>query len=165
MAKSNSVGFTFDADSVFAGLDVLADDAYSAARHMGVAVGAAFRDEAKANVRSRTGNLRRSIYLAFDSDSTNTNIKYTVSWNKARLGKHGYLVEFGHRRTNVIVKRADGKWVATKEKLATPEWVRARPFLRPAYSSVLPRAMGIAAAAGKRRLAGGDSVGGAVDGD
>lgn len=155
----------FDADSVFAGLDVLADEAYSAARHMGVAVGAAFRDEAKANVRSRTGNLQRSIYLAYDSSSTNTNIRYSVSWNKSRLGKHGHLVEFGHWRTNVVVQLASGQWVATKEKLDTPKWVPARPFLRPALSAVMPRVMSIATAAGRRRLAEGNISGGAADGD
>lgn len=144
---------SFNADSAIAGLDALSDATYSVARTMGAAVGAAMRDEAKANVRSRTGNLARSIYVAFDTDdSTATNIRYSVSWNRKKLGQHGHLVEFGHWRTNVTVQLPSGQWITTKEKLDNPEWVPARPFLRPALYSVQPRAIKIAAEVGRKRL-------------
>ena len=144
---------SLDADALLSGLDALADDAYSVARTMGAAVGAAMRDEAKASIRSRSGLLASSLYVAFNPEtSTNTSVMYSVSWNRKKA-PHGHLVEFGHWRTNVTVQLPDGRWITTKEKLPKPEWVPARPFLRPAQSAVAPRALNIAVAAGSRRFA------------
>lgn len=149
-----------DTDEVLKGLDVLADQAYSVSRTIGAAVGAAMRDEAKANVDSKSGKLRSAIYVAFvPESSTNKSSVYSVSWNRKKA-PHGHLVEFGHRRTNVTVQLPSGQWITTKEKLKVPEWVPAKAFLRRAQATVTPRAMRIAAQAGRARFfelaAGGD---------
>lgn len=142
----------FDAEDILDGLDALTDDTYKVARSMGVAAAIAVRDEAKANVRSRSGKLRASLYVAFDSEgSTRTRVRYGVSWNRTKA-PHGHLVEFGHVRTNVRVQLPNGQWITTKEKLEKPEFVPARPFLRRAYDTLQPRLVQIAADAGRRRF-------------
>lgn len=142
----------FDFGDVMEGLDQLGDDAYSVARTMGEAVGAAMRDEAKQQAPRKSGLLASAIYLAFSDDSTETRIVYSVSWNRKKA-PHGHLVEFGHWRTNVVVQSANGQWVTTKERLAQPKWVNAKPFLRPAYMTVVSVSMRIAGDAGRKRFA------------
>lgn len=142
----------FDADNVLSALDDLGKDAYSVARTMGAATAAALRDEAKANVNSRSGKLRGAIYLVFNAEaSTETRVRYSVSWNRKKA-PHGHLVEFGHTRTNVRVQLPSGQWITTKERLERPEWVPAKPFLRPAFDTLQPRLVQVAVTAGSKRF-------------
>lgn len=143
---------SFDAVTALDGLELLGESLYEVQRAMGVAVGQAFRDEAKANVREHTGNLKRSLYLALDTDETNDKrLVYTVSWNR-KIAPHGHLPEFGYWQTHVSVQLPNGTWTSTQELLNTPKWVAATPFMRPALGTILPRSMKIAAAAGRKRL-------------
>lgn len=124
----------------------------SLARSMGVAGGKVLRDEAKARAPVETGRLKSSIYLAYkDKRSTDFSVTYSVSWN-AKTSPHGHLLEFGHWRVNVLVRGDDGLWRATKERLDTPVWVAARPFLRPAFDSALPAAKAAMMQRGRERL-------------
>jgi len=136
-----------------AGLDNLAEMTTSVARSMGVGAGQAVRDEAKARAPVDDGTLRDAIYLAYrDGESTESKVVYQVSWN-AKKAPHGHLLEFGHWRTNVLVRGEDGKWRATTELLPEPVWTAAHSFLRPAYEATLSRLAEIAAARGSQRLA------------
>ena len=93
--------------------------------YSGAATAAAVvRDEVRANVAGDragmpgvvTGNLRDSIYMARDDESSNDErATYVVSWNK-RKAPHGHLLEFGTSR------------------------MAARPFVRPALAK-LPEAI------------------------
>ncbi|HYG07656.1 MAG TPA: HK97-gp10 family putative phage morphogenesis protein [Stenotrophomonas sp.] len=142
-----------DLSGALAGLDSLAEMTNSVARSMGVAAGQAVRDEAKARAPVDDGTLRDAIYLAYrDGDSTQARVVYQVSWN-SKKAPHGHLLEFGHWRTNVLVRGEDGKWRATSELLPAPVWTAAHPFLRPAYEATLSRLAEVAAARGRKRLA------------
>lgn len=142
---------TSDFTSALAGLTDLNEQAYSVARTMGAAVGAAMRDEAKLRVRSQSGKLASAIVLKFAAEwSTKREVRYIVTWNR-RKAPHGHLVEFGHLRKNVITQLPNGQWITTDEKLPEPVWVPARPFLRPAQSAITPVAMNIATRAGAAR--------------
>lgn len=105
-----------------------------------------------------TGNLRASIYRAFDDKaSTATKARYNVSWNKKKA-PHGHLIEFGHIQRYVTYIGKNGQWYtavrpekrgkkkpsrkasqATKDAYYVPlpggpRQVPARPFIRPALS-------------------------------
>ncbi|ACE75750.1 P10 [Xanthomonas phage phiL7] len=148
-----------DVSGVLAGLDLLKEHTESVTRTMAFETAAAVRDSAKGFVKSKTGNLKKSIYAAYvKEDSTDTRHVYAVSWARGKSkgggnGNHGHLLEYGHWRKNVLVRTADGHWIATKEKLDTPVRVPARPFLRPGWDSVKGRLPTIAADAGRKRLA------------
>ncbi|MDG2524645.1 HK97 gp10 family phage protein [Stenotrophomonas sp. HITSZ_GD] len=139
--------------SALAGLDNLGEMTTSVARSMGVAAGQAVRGEAKARAPVDDGTLRDSIYLAYrEGESSDARVVYQISWN-SKKAPHGHLLEFGHWRTNVLVRGEDGKWRATTELLPAPVWTPAYPFLRPAYEATLARLTEIAAARGRKRLA------------
>lgn len=140
-----------DTAAVTAGLDKLVDQAYSVARTIGAAVGAAMRDEAKSKVRSHSGKLAAAIVVKYAPEwSTDKQVRYIVTWNRKKA-PHGHLVEFGHRRYNEVVQLPNGQWITTNNKLEHPEWVPARPFLRPAQAAVTPVAMTIATRVGSAR--------------
>jgi Bacteriophage HK97-gp10, putative tail-component len=144
---------SMDISGVLAGLDLLHEHAGSVARTMAFESAAAVRDSTKGFIRSKTGNLKSSIYAAYvPEDSTEERHVYAVSWNRKKA-PHGHLVEYGHWRTNVVVQTEKGTWVATKEKLDNPVKVPAKPFLRPGYDSVQGRLKTIAADAGRKRFA------------
>lgn len=135
----------------------------SLARSMAVAGGKVLRDEAKrhapvsdgstslpygqnARLPPRPGLLRDNIYLAFKPGmSSNAQVTYSVTWN-GRLVKYGHLIEFGHWRYNKITvggvpqKSKAGKSKAAPHTLPgaldVPQWVQAKPFLRPAFDIV-----------------------------
>ncbi|MGG4604303.1 HK97 gp10 family phage protein [Paenalcaligenes sp. Me131] len=136
-------------------------------RSMAVAAGKILRDAAKsfapvydgstglkggANaIKAPTeGLLRDSIYLAFSDDRSDTaqgRFVYSVSWN-AKTAPHGHLLEFGHWRYNKII------WdMPRKEELPEPEWVAAKPFLRPGFDAHSTVAIEMGIARGKERLA------------
>lgn len=142
---------SIDLSNAMKSIDALADGLKEqVGRSMAVAGGKVVRDEAKQRAPvfdgstalkggstvtdPRTpGQLRDAIYLAFSdnrSDLPNNHVVYSVSWN-SRLAPHGHLLEFGHWRYNVI---AGG--FPMKKKLATPVFVPAHPFLRPAFEAV-----------------------------
>lgn len=140
----------------------------SLARTMAVAGGRILRDEAKmlapvggdmsvverqAGESNRPGLLRSAIYLAYKPErSTHGEYVYSVSWN-AKKAPHGHLVEFGHWRTHAVYKGKDGEWYTNpKIKLDKPQWVPARPFLRPALDAAGDRARAAMMARGKERL-------------
>lgn len=140
-----------DLGDLLPNLDTLTEKAYSVARTMGAAVGAAVRDEAKANVRSHSGLLSSAIVVKYAAEQSTQGLsRYLVTWNRKKA-PHGHLVEFGHWRTNVVTQLPNGQWITTKEKLPEPIWVNARPFLRPAQATITPIAMNIAAQAGMAR--------------
>jgi len=119
-----------DASSALAGLDALTGELrVSLARSMAVAGGQVIRDEARVRAPEQTGRLKSSIYLAFkDGQSTDDRVVYSVTWN-SRTAPHGHLLEFGHWQT-----------VAWGHQMATPKWVAAHPFLRPAHEATAQRA-------------------------
>jgi len=120
---------------------------------MAVAGGEVLRDEAKARVNTHNGVLAGAIYLAFrERYSTDQEVQYSVTWNK-RKAPHGHLVEFGHWQIYVVVRKPDGSYVTDKRrKLATPKWVPAYPFLRPAYEAASARAQAAMIQRGRQRL-------------
>ena len=147
-------GFKVDLSDAFAGLDALGQAAKEhLPRSMAVAGGQLLRDEAKLRApvydgasalasgdtvkNPRTpGQLRDAIYLAYSESRSIPQIgqaTYSVSWNAAKA-PHGHLLEFGHWRINKLVKGKDG-WHPTTERLPSPKWVSAIPFLRPAYEA------------------------------
>lgn len=160
-----SVKVKSDFSSALAGLDRLNGPVkHQLARSMGVAAGQVYRDEAKARapvgdqgpeegISPYPGALRDSIYLAYaEEKSTEAQEVYSISWNK-NIAPHGYWMEFGHWRVNVLVPiGTGGLWVATKERLDAPKWVPAHPFMRPALNAG-PRAAAAAMARGRVRLA------------
>lgn len=155
---------TFDTSGWSAGLDRLLGPArVSLARSMAVAGGEVLRDEAKVRApRSAQGAvgdsgpripLAEAIYLAFrDRYSGEKEVQYAVTWNKSKA-PHGHLVEFGHWQIYAVVRKPDGSYVTDKRrKLATPKWVPANPFLRPAYEAASARAQAAMIQRGRQRL-------------
>ena len=159
-------------DSIFKGLDKLLEMREPIARAMGAAMGAAVRDEAieRAPVlepgnegwdNQRANQLKEAIYLAFDGRRSVLNqghFVYGVSWNR-RKAPHGHLLEFGHFMP-YEADRADGKWFTPITKAGKGRrramgisrgdgfFVKAHPFLGPAFDAKLPKLNAIAAAAG-----------------
>ncbi len=93
-----------------------------------------------------TGNLKASIYQYHNEKNP---IKgkhvYSIGPNKkSGKGNHWHLIEYGHWRTNVVIKLPNGKFMATKQKLDTPVWVPAKPFIRPTYDAKISEAMAAA---------------------
>ncbi|MFE0784064.1 MULTISPECIES: HK97 gp10 family phage protein [Pseudomonadota] len=145
---------TFDTSGWSAGLDRLLGPArVSLARSMAVAGGEVLRDEAKMRVNSHNGVLANAIYLAFrEARSNEKEVQYAVTWNKSKA-PHGHLVEFGHWQIYAVVRKPDGTYVTDKRhRLATPKWVPAYPFLRPAYEAASARARTTMVQRGRERL-------------
>lgn len=148
-----------------AGLDRLAGPLKTKlARSMGVAAGKVYRDEAKRRapvgdhgpdegLSPYPGALRDSIYLAYrEGRTTESQVVYSVSWN-ARIAPHAHWIEFGHWRINELIPiGAGGLWVATKDRLDTPQWVPAQPFMRPALDAMSGVAAQAAIERGRVRL-------------
>lgn len=151
-----SIKAEVDFSEALSGLELLGQVRHKLARSMAVAGGKVLRDEAKARApmgedSKRPGLLRDSIYLAYrDKESTDAEEVYSVSWN-AKLAPHGHLVEFGHWQTHARYKGKDGVWY-TGAPLATPKWVPAYPFLRPALDAAQQRAKVAMLERGRERL-------------
>ncbi|MGE6916748.1 HK97 gp10 family phage protein [Achromobacter kerstersii] len=151
---ANGIQAKFDTSGWAAGLDRLLGPArVSLARSMAVAGGEVLREEAKTRVNTHNGVLAGAIYLAFrDKHSSEREVQYAVTWNKSKA-PHGHLVEFGHWQIYAVVRKPDGSYVTDKRrKLATPKWVPAYPFLRPAYEASAPRARAAMIQRGRERL-------------
>lgn len=99
-------------------------------------------DEVKLNVSlpklgKITGNLDSAIYWVHASEeSSHTRKVYKISWNKKKA-PHGHLIEWGHWMPYKVVQLENGDWITLKKQpLATPKWVNARPFIRPAFAQM-----------------------------
>jgi hypothetical protein len=124
----------------------------SLARSMAVAGGKVLRDEAKQQAPVESGRLQSSIYLVFkDGESSDRQVIYSVSWNH-RVAPHGHLVEFGHWQPYVVKRLPSGEWITTSIKRATPKWIAAKPFLRPAFDIAHKTAQAAMVARGRQRL-------------
>lgn len=87
------------------------------------------------------GQLRDAIYHAHSRERSSAERQtYHCSVNKKKA-PHWYLVEYGHWRVNKLVQGADGKWRATTERLATPEWVPAHSYLRRSFDAMAQHAV------------------------
>lgn len=126
----------------------------SLARSMAVAGGQVLRDEAKALAPRDSGKLAQSIYLAYKEGKSNEQqVVYSVTWNsKPGHAPHGHLLEFGHWQPYKVIKLPTGDWFTTKEKLASPKFTAAKPFLRPAFDSAKGRAGAAMIQRGRERL-------------
>jgi hypothetical protein len=120
-------------------LDRDAAAAQAAARPAAQAGAEVFYKAVKGNATRRkgTGNLARSIYQAYATKvATPERPVYHVSWNPAKKGQHGHLVEFGYlQRYEVSFDPKTKRFITHKDKpLPTPKHVAARPFVRPAFA-------------------------------
>jgi hypothetical protein len=102
-------------------------------------------------VNSKTGKLRHAIFRAYSFRSSSTTKKtYRIGW-RFQDAPHGKLIEWGYWQRYRVVKLPDGDWITLKgkeNKLASPKWIPAKPFLRPALGH-----MHQAIEAGKVRMA------------
>lgn len=101
-----------------------------------------------ANAPSDTGNLKKNIISKrIPSGESHLTSEHIVTVRVGKLtekqkakGLHDAFyarqVEFGHFRRYVSVPTSGGDWITLKDKpLASPVWVPAQPFLRPAYDN------------------------------
>lgn len=135
MGKAFAVSVnTAEIDAMFDGLE---SDVTSAARPAANAMAWYCQQEvlklvSAPHMKTVTGNLKSSIYRAFDQKSAPGKPSYAISWNH-RKAPHGHLVEFGHlMRYEVSYDPKTKRFTTHKDKpLATPKQVGARPFIRP----------------------------------
>jgi hypothetical protein len=124
----------------------------SLARSIAVGMGEVLRDEAKLLAPKESEALANSIYLAFkDGRSNESQVVYSVRWNH-KSAPHGHLIEFGHWQPYKVVKLPNGDWFTTKERLPSPKFIAAHPFLRPALDIAGKRAAQAGIERGRKRL-------------
>jgi len=111
-------------------------------------------DEVLVNVEKfnpKTGKLRHAIFRAYTFRSSSTTKKtYRIGW-RFQDAPHGKLIEWGYWQRYRVVHLENGDWITLKgkeNKLASPKWIPAKPFLRPAFGH-----MHQAIEAGKVRMA------------
>lgn len=88
-----------------------------------------------ANTPVKKGIMKGAVYHWHDdgrSPPNGYNQWYSVGVNMKKA-PHWHLLEFGHKRINVVVKLPDGSWRPFRRRLHTPRWVAAQPFLRPTW--------------------------------
>lgn len=131
--------------------------ALRSAAHAGALV---FYDEMKLRTSSpgmdgpgvKSGTLHDSIYRKHvDEESNDTRQVYNIGPNKRKAG-HWFNVEYGHFVTNRLIPVDDARnlskyggavvyghygqaYIATKQKLDTPQWVPAYPYARPTWEA------------------------------
>lgn len=80
------------------------------------------------------GTLSGAIYRWHDDrKSVDGRQVYAVGVNKGKA-PHWFNVEYGHVRVNAGFYQG-GKWVPLKTRLAEPEWVMPKPYLRPTWDA------------------------------
>ena len=80
-------------------------------------------------------------------------VTYSVSWNSKRA-PHGHLQEFGRWQPYRVYQDKDGNWRTDKSQpLASPKWIPAQPFLRPAYDAMSETAIQAGMNRGRERMA------------
>lgn len=86
-------------------------------------------------VAVRSGQLYDSIYhFHDDKQSSQSRQTYFIGPNKSKA-PHWHQVEFGHWRVNVILRKPDGTFQATKKRLPAPIWVAPKAFVRPTWEA------------------------------
>jgi hypothetical protein len=94
-----------------------------------------FYTEMRLRVPVKSGELYKAIYHYHDDKgSTGARQTYFVGPNKVKA-PHWHQVEFGHWQVNVVVRLPNGRLAATKERLATPKWIPANPYVRPTWEA------------------------------
>lgn len=94
-----------------------------------------FYNEMRQRVPVATGELYKSIYHYHDDKGSTPNRQtYFIGPNKGKA-PHWHQVEFGHWQVNVVVRLPNGRLAATKERLETPKWIPANPYVRPTWES------------------------------
>lgn len=117
--------------------------------HAGIEV---FYQGLRAAVPVAEGTLFGSIYQWHDNKrSTPTRQTYATGPNK-RKAPHWYNVEHGHWRVNVV-RFVNGRWVATRERLAQPKWVMGKPYIRPTFDARRQEALNAMVERGRTRMA------------
>jgi hypothetical protein len=87
------------------------------------------------------GLLKSAVYRYYDKARSVGAIQaYSIGVNK-KTAPHWHLLEFGHWLVNVVTRLPNGQIVATKERLPTPKWVPAQPYLRPSFDARMADAM------------------------
>lgn len=109
-------------------------------------------EEVQANVQKlgrKSGNLQNAVFRAYSfKSSSETKKTYRISW-RYKDAPHGKLIEFGHWQKYRVVRLPNGDWITLKDqKLSSPKWIPAKPFLRPAFGHIQQ-----AIDAGKERMA------------
>lgn len=122
-----------------------------------------FYDEMKLRAPVDEGTLRDSIYRWHDEKrSVDGRQRYLVGPNKGKA-PHWFNVEYGHWRVNVVFTGPNGELIAVKERLATPQWVPAKPYARPTFDAKASMAIEAAMRRMKERMR--EINAGDVDGD
>lgn len=86
------------------------------------------------NIAIKTGKLKASAYHWYDRKrSTDYTKTYAIGVN-TKEAPHWHLVEFGHKRINVVFKKG-GEWVGIKRRLPSPKWVPGTGYLRNTYTN------------------------------
>lgn len=113
-------------------LQQLREDVQTKALRSAVYAGAkVLADELEVRVPVDDGQLKAAVYTHHDDErSVNGRQIYQVGVNKKKA-PHWFNVEYGHWRINVVVRGPGGRVLATKERLPTPVWTPAHPYLRP----------------------------------
>jgi hypothetical protein len=111
-----------------------------------------FYHEMRTRVPVRTGDLKNSIYRWRDKANTQTRATFYVGPNK-RIAPHWHLVEYGHWATRrVYFDKRKQQYVTTKQLLARPYLVAARPYIRPTLDTKRNEAIQAGIAELKRRI-------------
>ncbi|GAA0493716.1 HK97 gp10 family phage protein [Pigmentiphaga daeguensis] len=107
--------------------------------------------ELRARAPVADGTLYGAVYhWHSERESQNGQQVYYVGVNKAKA-PHWHLLEYGHWRVNKVIQ-IDGRWVSTAERLPTPVWVPAQPYIRPAYDASIDAAMKAALVRASERI-------------
>ena len=87
------------------------------------------------------GTLFDSIYHAHAASESKADKQvYHIGPNK-RLAPHWHFSEYGHYRVNVV-QYFGGKLRATTERLPSPVWIPAVPWITPTYEGTVQVAIG-----------------------
>ncbi|NUW66956.1 hypothetical protein [Vibrio coralliilyticus] len=103
-----------------------------------------FYDDVLRNVgrlNTVTGHLRGAIYQVYSPELSGEALAvYRVSWRTKRASglpaaPHGHLIEFGHLAPYPVFRNEQGEWKTAKQygKLKQAKFVKAHPFIRPAF--------------------------------
>lgn len=117
--------------SMVGALQQLRDDVQTQALRSAVYAGAKLlADELERRVPVDDGQLKGAVYTWHDDKRSRDGRQlYVVGVNK-KQAPHWFVVEYGHWRVNVVY-RVGNRVIPTKQRLPTPVWTPARPYLRP----------------------------------
>lgn len=140
----------FDTSKLMQSLTQLASDIQNdAIRSAAFAASKVLYEEMRLRVPvGETHNLYNSIYqFHIERNPVKGVHTYAIGPNQKKgRGNHWHLLEYGHWQTNVIIRMPNGKFISTKEKLKTPKWIPAKPFIRPTFDAKIDVALDAARA-------------------